>query len=297
MGHHHHSHNHHDHPTGNIKRAFWVNLVFTFIEIIGGFYTNSLAVLSDAVHDLGDSLSLGMAWYFEKYSKKSRDSKYSYGYRRYSLLSATINSFVICLSSIFLLTQAIPRLIHPQHSDAKGMIVLAIVGIIANGYALIGLKSKSSINERTVYFHLLEDVLGWVAVLFGAILMFWKDWPIVDPILSILIALYIFWNVFKNLKTAVRIFLQGIPKNISIVKLKSDVEQLNFVNSIHDLHVWSMDGDYNVATLHVCVDTDLNLSEIKNYRKQIMDMLTLHDVQHATIEFESSEANCDMEDC
>lgn len=297
MGHHHHSHNHHDHPTGNIKRAFWVNLVFTFIEIIGGFYTNSLAVLSDAVHDLGDSLSLGMAWYFEKYSKKSRDSKYSYGYRRYSLLSATINSFVICLSSIFLLTQAIPRLIHPQHSDAKGMIVLAIVGIIANGYALLGLKSKSSINERTVYFHLLEDVLGWVAVLFGAILMLWKDWPIVDPILSILIALYIFWNVFKNLKTAVRIFLQGIPKNISIVKLKSDVEQLNFVNSIHDLHVWSMDGDYNVATLHVCVDTDLNLSEIKNYRQQIMDMLTLHDVQHATIEFESSEANCDMEDC
>jgi cobalt-zinc-cadmium efflux system protein len=298
MGHDHHNHDHtHTHSSGNIKRAFWVNLIFTVIEIIGGIYTNSLAILSDAVHDLGDSLSLGMAWYFEKYSKKSRDNKYSYGYRRYSLLSATINSFVICLSSIFILTQAIPRLIHPQHSDAKGMIVLAILGIIANGYALFGLNKNESVNERTVFFHLLEDVLGWVAVLIGAIIMLWKDWPIIDPILSVLIALYIFWNVFKNLRNAVRIFLQGIPKNISMKQIRADLLDLTFVGDLHDLHVWSMDGDYHVATMHVCLKSDYNLSELQVLKSQVMDVLKRHEVQHATIEFEHSEDPCDLEDC
>jgi cobalt-zinc-cadmium efflux system protein len=291
-----HQHYNHEHQTGNIKKAFWVNLLFTLIEIVGGLYTNSLAILSDAVHDLGDSLSLGMAWYFEKFSKKSRDKKYSYGYRRYSLLSATINSLVICLSSIFLLTQAIPRLVNPQHSDAKGMVVLAILGIVANSYALKGLRKDKSLNEKTIYFHLLEDVLGWVAVLIGALLMWWKEWPIIDPILSIMIALYIFWNVFKNFKSAIRIFLQGIPKNISLDKLEADLLALSFVEGIHDLHVWSLDGDYHVTTMHITLEKSHSMAELMEFRCQVMDLVKNYQIQHATIEFELAGEECDFED-
>jgi cobalt-zinc-cadmium efflux system protein len=293
------AHQHHtqEHQSGNIKRAFWVNFIFTIIEIIGGFYTNSLAILSDAVHDLGDSLALGMAWYFEKYSYKSRDKKYSYGYRRFSLLSATLNSLVICISSIFLLSQAIPRLIHPQQSNAKGMVVMAIFGILANAYALRGLKKDQSLNEKTIYFHLLEDVLGWVAVLIGALLMWWKGWPIIDPILSVLIALYIFWNVFKNLKTAIRIFLQGIPKNISLEKLEAELLTLDFVIGVHDLHVWSLDGTYHVITMHINLNKNHSLLELKEFRASIMRLIDTHQIKHATIEFEMEGEPCDFDDC
>jgi len=292
---HHHGHAHH-HGSSNLKKAFWINLVFTVIEIIGGFYTNSLAILSDAVHDLGDSMSLGMAWYFEKYSQKRRDKKYSYGYRRYSLLSATLNSLVICISSIFLLTQAIPRLFHPQESNAQGMVVLAILGIIANGYAILGLK-KESLNERVVFYHLLEDVMGWVAVLIGALIMWWQKWPIIDPILSVLIALYILFRVFKNLREAIRIFLQGIPKNLSMDQLEKDVLSLPEVTGIHDLHLWSLDGNYHVVTMHIVLQSEKNMSELNDLRNEVNKILRNHAIQHGTVEFELDGDECSFEDC
>lgn len=302
--HHHHSHSHShsedqhsDSSKKNIKKAFWINLVFTVIEIVGGIYTNSLAILSDAVHDLGDSMSLGMAWYFEKYAGKQRDEKYSYGYRRYSLLSATINSLILCVGSIFLLTQAIPRLLNPQESNAQGMVVLAILGVIANGYALLGLRKSESMNARTVYLHLLEDVLGWVAVLIGALIMWWKDWPIIDPILSVAIALFILYNVYKNLRNGIRIFLQGVPKWISIKAIESAIRSFPFVHDLHDLHCWSLDGNYHVVTVHIELEKPHTMDELTRFRKEIMQALAEEKISHATIEFELSGDGCEFEDC
>ena len=193
------THNHsHNHSEGNIKIAFFLNLGFTIVEIIGGLYTNSLAILSDALHDLGDSLSLGLSWYFQRLSKKGSTKKFSYGYKRFSLLGAIINSIVLVVGSIFILSKAIPELFNPEETNAQGMLYLAILGVVVNGAAVFKLRKGKSLNEKVVSLHLLEDVLGWVAVLIGSIVMIYFDLPFVDPLLSILISIFVLYNVYRN---------------------------------------------------------------------------------------------------
>ncbi len=199
--HHHHGHEgHHHHHTGNIKVAFWLNLTFCILEFAGGLFTNSVAILSDALHDLGDSFSLGLAWYFQKISQRKRDKLFSYGYKRFSLLGALINSMILLIGSVFIVREAIPRILHPETSNAQGMIIFALIGIAVNGAAVLRLKKGSSINERVISLHLIEDVLGWVAVLIAAVVMLFVDVPVLDPLLSLLITGYILYNVVKNLK-------------------------------------------------------------------------------------------------
>jgi len=190
-------HNHHHHTTENIKVAFFLNLSFTVIELVGGLLTNSMAILSDALHDLGDSVSLGLAWYFQRIAQKKSDLSYSYGYKRFSLLGAFINSLILSVGSIFILVEAIPRLFDPKQPDASGMIILAIIGVIVNGFAVLRLKKGKSINEKVVSLHLLEDVLGWLAVLIGSIVMYFFNLPVIDSLLSIGIAIFILLNVLE----------------------------------------------------------------------------------------------------
>ena len=208
--HHNHSHHHH-HGDRNIGIAFFLNLVFTIIEIGGGLLTNSVAILSDALHDLGDSLSLGMAWYFQRLSGKGRDQKYSYGYRRFSLLGALINALILTVGSVYIIIEAVSRLQHPEPAHAFGMIWLAVLGVMVNGAAVLQLKKGISINEEMISLHLLEDVLGWVAVLIGALIMYRFDLPIIDPILSLGIAIFVLYNAFKGLKKTLFIILQAVP--------------------------------------------------------------------------------------
>ena len=212
---------HHQHRIGNgeddisnIRVAFFLNFGFAIIEIIGGLLTNSVAILSDALHDFGDSLTLGLAWYFQRLSKKNRDQKFSYGYSRFSLMGAIVSSVILIIGSIFIINEAIPRLIEPQEAHAGGMAGLAILGIVVNGAAALRLRRGSSMNERVVALHLLEDVLGWTAVLIGAIIMHFKDWPWIDPVLSLLIAAIILFNVYRNLKKTLKIILQSTPEGI-----------------------------------------------------------------------------------
>ena len=203
----HHHHHHHNQSGKNLKIAFFLNLGFTILEFFGGIYVNSVAIMSDAVHDLGDSLSLGTAWYLDKKSHKEADDKYSFGYKRFSLLGALINSIVLIGGSIYVISEAIGRLFEPQPSDAQGMIVFAIIGVLVNGYAAWKLSSGNSLNEKTVSWHLMEDVLGWVAVLIVAIVLNFTDNQYLDPALSILITLYILYNVVLRLKETLYIFL------------------------------------------------------------------------------------------
>ena len=294
MGHHH----HHDSSTENIKVAFFLNLFFTVIEFIGGIYTNSLAITSDAIHDLGDSISLGMAWYFQNISDKKPTKTYSYGFKRFSLLGAIINSVILLVGSIFIIIEAIPRIINPEHADAKGMMWFAILGIIVNGAAVLKLKKGTSINERVVSLHMLEDVLGWVAVLIASIVMQFWDVPILDPILSLLIALYILTNVFKNGKESIRIILQGTPIQISSDEVKAQVLEFEEVKSIHDCHLWSMDGEYNVLTMHLIIDDTLSWKNGEILKRSIRKLL--HDefhLEHITLELEISSEDCGYIDC
>ncbi len=290
-------HNHHHHGEGNIKVAFFLNLGFTIIEIIGGMWTNSLAILSDALHDLGDSLSLGLSWYFQRLSKKGRDNTFSYGYRRFSLLGAVINSIVLVVGSIFILSEAIPQLVDPGNANAEGMMYLAILGVVVNGAAVLKLKKGTSINEKVVSLHLLEDVLGWVAVLIGSTVMMFFDLPVIDPLLSVLISAFILFNVYKNLKKSLTIILQGTPKGLSVEQLRERLKDLKEVTDIHDCHSWTMDGEYNVLTIHLVLDQDYPLSKLAEIKQKAKSLIKDESIEHITIEFESEEEHCELLEC
>ncbi|MCC9166832.1 cation diffusion facilitator family transporter [Pontibacter harenae] len=300
MAHEHHKHEghgHHHHASDNIKVAFFLNLSFTIIEVIGGLYINSVAILSDALHDLGDSLSLGLAWYFENLSKRGRDQNYSYGYKRFSLLGAVINSVILLVGSVVILTEAIPRLWDPQSVNAPGMMGLAVLGIIVNGAAVLRLQGGASLNERVVRLHLLEDVLGWVAVLVGGIIIYFFDIPIVDPLLSIGITLFVVYNVFRNLGQSLKILLQGTPSQLDIQDIQTKLEKLPPIRSVHDLHVWSLDGTNHILTLHAVVDANLQMQEAEQIKQQVRAAMANMEIKHVTVELEMPGQECRHQDC
>jgi cobalt-zinc-cadmium efflux system protein len=295
---HNHDHSHHHHgDVKNIKTAFFLNFFFTLIEIVGGFYTNSIAILSDALHDLGDSLSLGLAWYFQKLSKKRRDRQFSYGYKRFSLLAAIINSLVLIVGSVFILMEAIPRLMNPVQPNVEGMMLLAMLGVLFNGAAVLRLNRGESMNEQVAMLHLLEDVFGWVAVLIGSVIMYYFDLPIVDPILSLGISMFILFNVYRNLRQSLKIVLQAIPKDVDQESIRDFLNGLDEVAEAHDMHIWSMDGQYNVLTTHLVLEKNLQMSELQSLKKKIREGLHELGIEHTTMEFELKDEDCVYEDC
>ena len=290
MGHHH----HHDHTTGNIKTAFFLNLFFTLIEIVGGILTNSMAIISDALHDLGDSLSLGLSWFLQKYSKKEHNNDYTFGYKRFSLLAALINSVVLIVGSIFIFTEAIPRLLNPVSPNASGMIMLAILGVLVNGAAVFKLRGGESMNAKVMTWHLLEDVLGWVAVLIVSIILLFKDIPILDPLLSIGITLYILYNVVINFKKTMSLFLEKVPEGIDFASLKKKMEDIHLVHSIHHTHLWSLDGEHHAFSTHVVVPENTTRDEVCTIKEKIKDILGDIHLDHVTIEVEYEDEECSV---
>lgn len=291
-----HSHNHnHETSTKNIKVAFLLNFSFTILEIIGGLLTNSIAILSDAVHDLGDSLSLGLAWALSNYSEKEENIKYTYGYKRYSLLSALINTIVLIVGSSVVLVNAIPRLLSPQQPHTKGMIGFAVVGVLVNSLAVLKTKDGTSLNEKVVSFHLLEDVLGWFGVLVVGIIMYFKNIPILDPILSIAITTYILINVFSNFRKTILLFLQTVPEDIDIEKIISKFKNIENVIDTHHNHIWSLDSENHVLSTHLVVKDGLSLENIINIKKQARDSLKGLGIEHITIEIELEGEDCSID--
>lgn len=295
---HSHSHIHHHHgDVKNIKIAFFLNLGFSVIEIIGGILTNSVAILSDAVHDLGDSLSLGMSWYFQKLSRKKRDEVYTYGYKRFSIVGALVNSIVLIVGSVLILGEAIPRLFNPQPADAQGMFWLAILGIAVNGFAAYRLHKGGTLNEKVVSLHLLEDVLGWAAVLIGSVVMHYTDLYIIDSILSIGISIFILFNVYKNIKEIFRIILQGTPHAIDTELVEAEIRKIDIIDSIHDLHLWTIDGNYNILTIHVVLKSAQSMEQLAVLKNQIRTTLSEKGIEHITVEFETVNEDCELENC
>jgi|TARA_B110000879_G_scaffold113303_1_gene151192 cobalt-zinc-cadmium efflux system protein len=292
------SHEHHDHSnhqpgmhvhpiTKNLKVAFFLNLTFTIVEIIGGLMTNSIAILSDAIHDFGDTLAIGAAYYFEKLSDKKRDNQFSYGYRRLSTLAALLNVVILTTGSVVIITQTIPRLLAPEEVNGLGMIGFAILGVIMNGIAVLRLRSNSkSLNQRTVMLHLLEDVLGWGAVLVASIVIYFTNWYILDPILSMLIAGYILFNALKNLKSIMHIFLQAIPNDVNVQEIRHLALNIDGVQEVNDLHVWSLDGEFNIASMHVFYVAEFNLGKSEWLKSEIRKLFAEKGIEHVTIELE-----------
>ncbi|MBN8222516.1 MAG: cation transporter [Spirochaetes bacterium] len=289
MGHGH-SHSHtHDHRQGrsaqNLLIALFLNIGFAIIELFGGLYTNSVAILSDALHDFGDALSLGVAWYLQKVSQKPRDSYYSYGYKRFSLLGALVVSSVLMIGVALVIRESVMRLLHPQPADARGMLVLAVLGIVINGFAALRVKSGSSLNERAVYLHLLEDVLGWIAVLVSSILMFFFNLPILDPLISLGIAVFILFNVFKNLRSVVKILLLEVPQHLKLAELEGKIRQLRGVKAVEDMHAWTLDGENHVITLQIVVTGKESFRALAKMKREIRGLIAAEGILHSTIEF------------
>ncbi|TKD65164.1 cation diffusion facilitator family transporter [Flavobacterium sp. ASW18X] len=291
-----HNHSHRQHSSKNLKIAFFLNLGFTVFEFIGGLYVNSIAIVSDAVHDLGDSLSLGTSWYLDQKSKKGANNKFSYGYKRFSLLGALINSIVLLIGSTYVIYEAVKRLIEPEHSDAQGMILFAIVGVAVNGYGAWKVSKGTSMNERVVSLHLLEDVLGWVAVLIVSIVLYFYDNNYLDPALSLLITLYILFNVFKRLKETLFVFLQGVPKDIDLDAIKNSVLQLDNVASLHHTHLWSQEGENHVFTTHIKLKNITEFDQILTVKKEVKYILQEYKFHHYTIETELDAETCELND-
>ncbi len=286
-------HNHsHDSSSNRIGIAFFLNVGFTIIEFIGGVLTNSTAIMADAVHDLGDSLSIGSAWILDKLSKKDADEVFTYGYRRLSLFSAMINGLVLVGGSIWILTQALPRLFNPVLPVTEGMILLAVFGISVNGYAAFKLSAGKSLNEKVLNWHLLEDVIGWVAVLIVSIILQFFEWPILDPILAILFTLFILFNVVKNLKTTLKVFFQAAPEVDLVKKIHNDLTELDLIKEIHHEHCWSLDGEHNVYTVHLLLSKALSQNDQLELKTEIARKLERYQLAHTTIELEFPDETC-----
>lgn len=291
---HSHSHDHHHASGKNIKVAFFLNFGFTILEIIGGFYVNSVSILSDALHDLGDSLSLGISWYLHNRSKKEADNKFTFGYSRFSILGALINSVILMGGSVYVIIEAVKRLIHPEQSDAKGMLIFAILGIAVNGYAAFKLSHGTSLNERVVSWHLIEDVLGWAAVLVVSIVMMFTDAPYLDPALSIAITLFILYNVVKRLRETFVILLQGTPEGIDPEKIKMEILQVQDVVSLHHMNVWTLEGENHVFTAHIKLGKSVGFGEMLLAKRRVKDILKKYPFSNYTIEMEMSDENCEL---
>ena len=276
----------------NILIAFLLNLLFSIIEFIGGAITNSVAIISDSIHDMGDAMSIGVSFFLERKSTKSPDNKYTYGYIRYSVLGSIITTFILLGGSVLVIYNAIGRLVNPVEINYNGMIGFAVLGVSINFLAAYFTKEGDSLNQKSVNLHMLEDVLGWVVVLAGAIIMRFTDIKIIDPILSIGVAIFILINSLKTLKEVVDLFLEKTPNNIDIEEIKEHLLEIKGVIDVHHIHIRSIDGFNNYATMHIVVDGDY-----KQIKDKIKEELEEHGIAHTTIEFEGKDEKCMSEKC
>lgn len=282
------------HHNNSIGLAFLLNLGFALLEVVGGLFFNSIVVLSDALHDMGDSLALGIAWIFEKVSHKEQDHDFTYGYRRYALLGAIINAIIIISGSVIIIVHAIERLFQPVKPVVPGMIGFAILGILVNGVAVWRLQPERSFNAKMVTWHLLEDVLGWAAVLFVSVLILFTDWYFLDPLAALIITALVLYNVIKNLRKVLAVLLQKVPDDISNSDVIAHLSHLPKVRNVHHTHLWSLDGERHVLTTHIVVEENTSQSEILHIKEQVRLLARTLQCEHVTVEIERWDSECTM---
>ena len=269
-----------------VRLAALLNMVFTIIEIVGGFWTNSLAILSDALHDFGDSVALLASWLFERGARKSPDTNRTFGYQRLSLFSAIFSASVLIGGSMVIIFQALPRFLNPELVNASGMVGIAFLGILFNGLGFFQLKKGESINEEVLSWHLLEDVIGWVGILVGGVIIYFWNIYVLDPSLTVGLTVFVLYNVTKSLREALNILLQGVPRHINLEEVTTDITSIEGVIGLHDLHIWSLEGETDILTAHVVLEERL-LKNPDETRKIIKEILRKHHIEHSTIEIES----------
>ncbi len=297
------SHNHNHNTKNNaLNLAFWLNLIFSIIELVGGILTNSTAIITDALHDFTDAMAIGMAVFLEKYSTKPATDKFTFGYRRFSLLSALTMSAFLFGGSLFMIITAIQSFASPKIVHSEGMLALAVLGIFVNGLAFFNIKnsdhshhhhahahhshshnhSHGDQNSKAIMLHLLEDLLGWVAVLIGAGVIYFTNWYWIDGALAICIALFIGFNALKNLIESMKILLMATPENIDLAKLKAEIINIKQVSEIKQLRVWSLDGNTTIASVQLVTTEHIDFVQLLAEVKQVFAKFSVNDV---TVQF------------
>ena len=276
------THSHHKKAGENLAFVFFMNLAFNIIVITGGLAPNSMAILADCIHDFADTISIALAWALERVSQKDSTHNYSYGYQRFSILGAVIISVFVIIMAFVILSEAIPRLFAPEGVDAEGMLVIAIIGIIFKSISVYKLHKGETFNEKAILFHQLGDVFEWVAILIlSVVLIFWDGAPYLDPFVSIGIALWLIFNLGRNLYKSLEVLLQKTPDNFDVDEFKHQILAIDGVNSLDDVHIWSLDGIDSVMTVKVDVDFK---KDIGNIKKEIYDVSIKYHVVDITIE-------------
>ena len=276
----------------NILIAFLLNLFFSVFEFIGGVVTGSVAILSDAVHDMGDAAAIGVSYLLEKKSKHEPDEKYTYGYARFSVVGSAISTLILIVGSVMIIYNSALRLISPTPINYNGMIIFAVIGVCVNFLSAIFTREGDSLNQKSVNLHMLEDLLGWVIVLIGAVVMRFTDFALLDPLMSVGVALFIFINAMKNLKMLFEIFLEKTPQGIDLNEIINSLLQIEGVLGVHHVHIRSFDGYKNYATMHIITNGDAH--EIK---EMVRAELRVHGICHATLELEAEGEPCHEEHC
>lgn len=276
----------------NILVAFLLNFTFAIFEFAGGIFTNSVAIMSDAVHDFSDALSIGMSYFLEKKSMRKADDTHTYGYKRYSVAGSLITTLVLIVGSVFVIINAVNRLVNPVEINYNSMIVFAIIGVCVNMFAALLTHKGDSLNQKAVNLHMLEDVLGWVIVLVGAVIMRFTDLSVIDPIMSIGVSVFILINALKNLKKVIDLFLLKTPHKLSVQKVKEEISKIEGVDDVHHIHLWSIDSFDIYATMHIVTDYDA-----KKIKSAVKEKLKDLKVVHSTIEIEKCDEGCCEHEC
>ena len=276
----------------NILVAFILNLSFSLFEFVGGIFVGSIAIVSDAIHDVGDAISIGISYILEKKSKKQPDEKHTYGYVRYSVLGSAVTTAILLVGSIAVIINAMVRIFNPVEIDYDGMVIFAVVGVLVNFVAAFVTREGNSLNQKAVNLHMLEDVLGWIVVLIGAIVMKFTDFVIVDPLMSIGVSIFILVNAINNFKQIINLFVEKTPENIDINNIKEHLMEIDGVMDVHHIHIWSIDGQNNYATMHIVTDADFEQIKSKVRRE-----LHEHGIVHVTIELEGKNESCHEKNC
>ena len=272
----------------SIWLAFFLNLSFSVVEFIFGVIFNSSAVLADAVHDLGDALAIGVSACLETISNRQEDKRYTLGYKRFSLLGAMLTALILLTGSVMVLLENIPRLLSPQPVNYQGMLWLGFLAILINLLASMVVRKGQTKNEAILTLHFLEDILGWLAVILVACVLYVTDWYFLDPLLSLVISIFILSKAIPRFWSALKIFLDAVPEGVETSDLEKDLEALPNVKSVNQLSIWSMDGLENNAIVHICIE---NWEQMMETKEAVRQCLEERGVQNITIEVDASQSN------
>lgn len=267
--------------------AFFLNLSYAIIEFIAGGVFGSSAVLADSVHDLGDAVAIGVSAVLETISNREEDSRYTLGYKRFSLLGALITAVILMTGSVFVILENLTKLFHPQPVNDEGVLWLGIIAVTINVLASLVVRKGKTKNESILSLHFLEDTLGWIAVILMAIILRFTDWYILDPLLSLVISFFILLKVIPRFWSTLKIFLDAVPEGVDIEQVKSDLEQLDHVASVNQLNLWTMDGLEKNAIVHVCLE---HVKHMEVCKESIRNLLKDCGFQNITIEVDADVA-------